>query len=34
LKPDQQEKLHQTFELRRERVRDWLGVNDERAKSD
>src|SRR3954468_1050108 len=34
LKPDQQEKLHQTFELRHERVRDWLGVNDERAKSD
>ena len=34
LKPDQQEKLRQTFELRRQRVRDWLGVNDEPAKSD
>jgi Spy/CpxP family protein refolding chaperone len=34
LQPDQQGKLHQTFELRRERVRDWLGVNDEHVKSD
>ena len=34
LKPDQQEKLRQTFELRRQRVRDWLGVNEEPAKSD
>ena len=34
LKPDQQEKLRQTFELRRERVRDWLGVNDEQKKSE
>jgi hypothetical protein len=29
LKPDQQEMLRQTFELRRQRVRDWLGVNDQ-----
>jgi Spy/CpxP family protein refolding chaperone len=34
LKPEQQEKLRQTFELRRERVRDWLGVNDEQKKSE
>jgi hypothetical protein len=34
LKPDQQEKLRQTFELRRERVRDWLGVNDEQKTAD
>ena len=34
LKPDQQEKLHQTFELRRQRVRDWLGVNDQEKKAD
>jgi hypothetical protein len=34
LKPDQQGKLHQTFELRRQRVRDWLGLNDEQAKSE
>jgi Spy/CpxP family protein refolding chaperone len=31
---DQQEKLHQTFELRRQRVRDWLGVNDQQQKTD
>jgi len=34
LKPDQQEKLRQTFELRRQRVRDWLGVNDQEKKAD
>ena len=34
LKPDQREKLHQTFELRRQRVRDWLGVNDQEKKAD
>ena len=34
LKPDQREKLHQTFELRRQRVRDWLGVNEEEKKAD
>jgi Spy/CpxP family protein refolding chaperone len=34
LKPEQRQKLHQTFELRRERVRDWLGVNDQDKKTD
>jgi Spy/CpxP family protein refolding chaperone len=34
LKPDQQEKLRQTFELRRQRVRDWLGMNDQEKKAD
>src|SRR5438105_14946487 len=29
LKPDQREKLHQTFQLGRQRVRDWLGGNDQ-----
>jgi Spy/CpxP family protein refolding chaperone len=28
LTPDQRPKLHQTFELRRQRVRDWLGVDE------
>ena len=28
LKPDQREKMHRTFELRKQRVRDWLGVED------
>src|ERR1700730_7072803 len=28
LKPEQREQLHKTFELRRQRVRDSLGVND------
>ena len=28
LTPDQRPKLHQTFELRRKRVRDWLGVEE------
>jgi hypothetical protein len=32
VRPDQQELLRKTFELRRERVRDWLGVNDEQKK--
>ena len=27
LKPEQREQLHKSFELRRQRVRDWLGVN-------
>lgn len=30
LTPDQRPQLHQTFEQRRERLRDWLGLNDER----
>jgi hypothetical protein len=29
LTPEQQPRLHQTFEQRRQRVRDWLGVNDQ-----
>ena len=29
LKPQQREELHKSFELRRQRVRDWLGVNDQ-----
>ena len=29
LKPDQREKMHRSFELRKQRVRDWLGVEDE-----
>ena len=29
LKPEQREQLHKSFELRRQRVRDWLGVNDQ-----
>jgi Spy/CpxP family protein refolding chaperone len=28
LTPDQRPRLHQSFELRRQRVRDWLGVNE------
>jgi len=28
LTPEQRPQLHQTFELRRQRVRDWLGVNE------
>jgi Spy/CpxP family protein refolding chaperone len=27
--PDQRPQLHQTFELRRQRLREWLGANDE-----
>jgi Spy/CpxP family protein refolding chaperone len=34
VRPDQQEKLHQTFELRRQRVRDWLNVNDQEQRTD
>jgi hypothetical protein len=34
LKPDQEAQLRKTFELRRQRVRDWLGVNDEPAKAE
>ena len=30
VRSDQQDKLHQTFEQRRQRVRDWLGVNDQK----
>ena len=31
LSPEQRELLHKTFKLRRQRVREWLGVNDETA---
>jgi len=34
LKPDQQSKLHETFERRRQHVRDWLGVNEEKEKAE
>jgi Spy/CpxP family protein refolding chaperone len=34
LKPEQQEKLRQTFERRRQHVRDWLGVNDKEGPHD
>ena len=34
LKPDQREQLHKSFELRRQRVRDWLGVNDQATPHD
>ena len=34
VRPDQQDKLHQTFEQRRQRVRDWLGVNDQEKKAE
>ena len=34
LKPEQQERLRQTFERRRQHVRDWLGVNDKKAPHD
>jgi len=29
LEPEQRPRLHQTFEQRRKRVREWLGVNDQ-----
>lgn len=34
LQPEQREQLHKTFELRRQRVRDWLGVNDHEKQID
>jgi len=34
LTPEQRPHLHKTFELRRQRVRDWLGVNDQEKKID
>ena len=34
LKPEQREQLHKSFELRRQRVRDWLGVNDQATPHD
>jgi len=34
VKPEQRERLHQTFERRRQRVREWLGVNDQEKRLD
>ncbi|HXP35839.1 MAG TPA: hypothetical protein VN827_09860 [Chthoniobacterales bacterium] len=34
LTPEQRPRLHQTFQLRRQRVRDWLGVNDQEKQLD
>ena len=34
LTPEQRPRLHQTFEQRRQRVRDWLGVNDQEKQID
>src|SRR6476660_4220810 len=34
LKPEQQARLHDTFERRRQHVRDWLGVNGEKEKAE
>jgi Spy/CpxP family protein refolding chaperone len=34
VKPEQRERLHQTFEQRRRRVREWLGVNDQEKQID
>jgi len=34
LKPEQREELRKTFELRRQRLRDWLGVNDQEKKAE
>src|SRR5437867_8090362 len=34
LNPEQREQLHRSFELRRQRVRDWLGVNDQATPHD
>jgi Spy/CpxP family protein refolding chaperone len=34
VKPEQRERLHQTFERRRQRVREWLGVEDQKKPVD
>ena len=34
LKPDQQEKLRQTFERRRQHVRDWLSLDNQEKRPD
>ncbi|HEX4639254.1 MAG TPA: hypothetical protein VH170_07200 [Chthoniobacterales bacterium] len=34
LRPDQKDKLHQTFEQRRQRVRDWMSMNDQQTEPD
>ena len=33
LDPQQREELHKSFEQRRQRLRDWLGVNDQATPS-
>src|SRR2546423_1287305 len=34
LRPEQREKMHKTFEFRKKRVREWLGVEDEQQRDD
>ena len=34
LKPEQRAQLHQTFEQRRKRIRDWMGVDDQSPRND
>jgi hypothetical protein len=34
LTADQRPRLHQTFEQRRQRLRDWMGVTDQQTQSD
>jgi Spy/CpxP family protein refolding chaperone len=34
LTPEQRPQLHQTFEQRRQRIRDWLGVTDDQKPSE
>ena len=34
LKPEQRPQLHQTFEQRRQRLRDWMGVKDQAVQPD
>jgi Spy/CpxP family protein refolding chaperone len=34
LTPEQRPQLHQTFEQRRQRIRDWLGVTDQQKPSE
>jgi len=34
LTPDQRPQLHQTFEQRRQRIRDWMGANDQQKPSE
>jgi Spy/CpxP family protein refolding chaperone len=33
LKPDQRAQLHETFDQRRQRIRDWMGVEDREART-
>jgi len=34
LQPEQRSQLHQTFEQRRQRIRDWMGVEDQQKRSE